>query len=164
MPLVTIASAISLMSFSLTLQPNLFQLFQPIGGVLARPLSSALTFATENMRSRAASTRSFFIESMDGSSTCVQDYRSRRQIVGRRFQDDLSGSAFRLHDRQRHSVKCFALTRLERLVTDLVAVTDTHNPARSGYVKLDELISIRHERSEERRVGKECRSRWSPYH
>src|SRR2546426_10212122 len=23
---------------------------------------------------------------------------------------------------------------------------------------------IRHERSEERRVGKECRSRWSPYH
>ena len=30
------ASAISLMSFSLTLQPNLFQLFQPIGGVAAR--------------------------------------------------------------------------------------------------------------------------------
>ena len=24
--------------------------------------------------------------------------------------------------------------------------------------------SIIHERSEERRVGKECRSRWSPYH
>ena len=24
--------------------------------------------------------------------------------------------------------------------------------------------SISHERSEERRVGKECRSRWSPYH
>src|SRR2546430_9689810 len=24
--------------------------------------------------------------------------------------------------------------------------------------------SRRHERSEERRVGKECRSRWSPYH
>src|SRR2546422_9846925 len=24
--------------------------------------------------------------------------------------------------------------------------------------------SLRHRRSEERRVGKECRSRWSPYH
>ena len=24
--------------------------------------------------------------------------------------------------------------------------------------------SLRHDRSEERRVGKECRSRWSPYH
>ena len=27
-----------------------------------------------------------------------------------------------------------------------------------------EGIVITHERSEERRVGKECRSRWSPYH
>src|SRR5689334_18435604 len=33
MPEVTIASAISRMSLSLTLQPNLFQLFQPMGGV-----------------------------------------------------------------------------------------------------------------------------------
>src|SRR5258708_3078586 len=29
-----------------------------------------------------------------------------------------------------------------------------------GYVRLDTLS----QRSEERRVGKECRSRWSPYH
>ena len=27
-----------------------------------------------------------------------------------------------------------------------------------------EIIEDREERSEERRVGKECRSRWSPYH
>src|SRR5256886_3312824 len=27
-----------------------------------------------------------------------------------------------------------------------------------------ELIALRNGRSEERRVGKECRSRWSPYH
>src|SRR5258706_4636546 len=27
-----------------------------------------------------------------------------------------------------------------------------------------EVLSIDEERSEERRVGKECRSRWSPYH
>src|SRR5919197_6455281 len=40
MPVLTTASAISRISFSLTLQPNLFQLFQPIGGVLASPLSS----------------------------------------------------------------------------------------------------------------------------
>ena len=26
------------------------------------------------------------------------------------------------------------------------------------------VYRIAHERSEERRVGKECRSRWSPYH
>ena len=28
----------------------------------------------------------------------------------------------------------------------------------------DTMISESQERSEERRVGKECRSRWSPYH
>ena len=26
------------------------------------------------------------------------------------------------------------------------------------------VVAYGHERSEERRVGKECRSRWSPYH
>ena len=26
------------------------------------------------------------------------------------------------------------------------------------------VLSLAHRRSEERRVGKECRSRWSPYH
>ena len=28
----------------------------------------------------------------------------------------------------------------------------------------DEMMNYRGSRSEERRVGKECRSRWSPYH
>ena len=28
----------------------------------------------------------------------------------------------------------------------------------------DAVISLQFQRSEERRVGKECRSRWSPYH
>src|SRR2546421_7997830 len=41
MPVVTKASATSLINCSLTLQPNLFQLFQPIGGVRASSLSSA---------------------------------------------------------------------------------------------------------------------------
>ena len=27
-----------------------------------------------------------------------------------------------------------------------------------------EVVGLNHRRSEERRVGKECRSRWSPYH
>src|ERR1700683_5252981 len=41
MPELTTASAAPLMRSSLTLQPNLFQLFQPIGGVRAKPLSRA---------------------------------------------------------------------------------------------------------------------------
>ena len=37
---------------------------------------------------------------------------------------------------------------------------------KSLYLKVDPtgIPSIEAERSEERRVGKECRSRWSPYH
>ena len=31
------------------------------------------------------------------------------------------------------------------------------------FMKIQRIISLKH-RSEERRVGKECRSRWSPYH
>src|SRR6185369_10235625 len=41
MPELTMMSAVCLTSASLTLQPNAFQSFQPIGGVRARPLLSA---------------------------------------------------------------------------------------------------------------------------
>ena len=33
-----------------------------------------------------------------------------------------------------------------------------------GAPKLDDAGKTKQKRSEERRVGKECRSRWSPYH
>ena len=35
-----------------------------------------------------------------------------------------------------------------------------HNPAHAKWADRDRFVL----RSEERRVGKECRSRWSPYH
>src|SRR5256885_14317577 len=35
---------------------------------------------------------------------------------------------------------------------------------REGVCQRSEFISLACHRSEERRVGKECRSRWSPYH
>jgi hypothetical protein len=40
MPFEPIASAVSLITFSLTSQANLFQLFHPIGGVGASPLAT----------------------------------------------------------------------------------------------------------------------------
>jgi len=40
MPLATMASAVSIINLSLMLHLNLFQLFQPIGGVRASPFSS----------------------------------------------------------------------------------------------------------------------------
>ena len=35
---------------------------------------------------------------------------------------------------------------------------------KSGFIEFNDKFFISHRRSEERRVGKECRSRWSPYH
>ena len=46
--------------------------------------------------------------------------------------------------------------RIERLITNART-----NVARA--INITEVIT-KYERSEERRVGKECRSRWSPYH
>src|SRR5436305_9105215 len=43
MPEETIASAVSRTTFSFTLHANLFQLFQPIGGVSASPFAALLT-------------------------------------------------------------------------------------------------------------------------
>ena len=43
--------------------------------------------------------------------------------------------------------------------TDVCVCTDLDEVFRPGWRKLLENV-----RSEERRVGKECRSRWSPYH
>ena len=40
----------------------------------------------------------------------------------------------------------------------------THDYPKSPRQVLSELAEMTDPRSEERRVGKECRSRWSPYH
>src|ERR1019366_7464751 len=52
----------------------------------------------------------------------------------------------------------------ERHLVAVAAHADVSD-AETGTVHRDELIDLSFEdRSEERRVGKECRSRWSPYH
>ena len=51
---------------------------------------------------------------------------------------------------------------LERLVAqaERAGASDIHLHMRGGPAS----VAFRLDRSEERRVGKECRSRWSPYH
>src|SRR3712207_9590819 len=48
-------------------------------------------------------------------------------------------------------------------ITDRIDYFAVHLPYRKMGEKALAYL-LRHERSEERRVGKECRSRWSPYH
>ena len=45
----------------------------------------------------------------------------------------------------------------------LVVIAETDDAARTGLERAQKIYGG-HMRSEERRVGKECRSRWSPYH
>ena len=45
-----------------------------------------------------------------------------------------------------------------------VGHTSTSISLASGLAKARDLAGDKYNRSEERRVGKECRSRWSPYH
>ena len=60
---------------------------------------------------------------------------------------------------------------LNRTVEDFVLTgyllkqaRDTDILKGSGYADEKEFAWSEYKRSEERRVGKECRSRWSPYH
>ena len=41
---------------------------------------------------------------------------------------------------------------------------DGYNPSETGFTCWTSALYVEYNRSEERRVGKECRSRWSPYH
>src|SRR6266542_1961854 len=65
-----------------------------------------------------------------------------------------------------------ALTRIAALEPDVVLL-DVHTPDGGGRAVLEALrrshphvrfLALSVSGSEERRVGKECRSRWSPYH
>src|ERR1700740_3080348 len=58
MPLVVMASATDLIRSSLTLQPNLFQLFQPMGGVRAMASRSDCANAWAEQRAAASSAKS----------------------------------------------------------------------------------------------------------
>ena len=84
------------------------------------------------------------------------------------------------YSRQRQLIKDFLMTRKDHPTADVVytnvRLQDPNISLGTVYRNLTQLADIGeiqrlrmgdgvdHFRSEERRVGKECRSRWSPYH
>ena len=60
------------------------------------------------------------------------------------------------------SVSAFLLNRSSDLIT--ITAYDVHDNLKTDYAGPADLSDSTGTRSEERRVGKECRSRWSPYH
>src|SRR3712207_9040206 len=51
-----------------------------------------------------------------------------------------------------------------RAYREMLFTTEGIGEFLSGVILFDETLHQEASRSEERRVGKECRSRWSPYH
>src|SRR5579864_2685108 len=95
MPDLTIASAIPRTSSSLTLQANLFQEFHPMGGVSARPLETADSWAnavpvTENAREERMMDK--IADLFMAVSTATHFYQIRRTYEKRQTAE-LSASA-----------------------------------------------------------------------
>src|SRR2546423_2041814 len=60
--------------------------------------------------------------------------------------------------------KAEAVRELQRAVRLMPQHPQAHLQLAKAYEAWENWIAAAQQRSEERRVGKECRSRWSPYH
>src|SRR3712207_6955856 len=93
--------------------------------------------------------------------------RRRHTRYWRDWSSDVCSSDLREH--RLHVVHAFGergVELVEKLLHALDGVVDVGGERFHGQV-LEALEDVLHglaHRSEERRVGKECRSRWSPYH
>ena len=96
-----------------------------------------------------------------------EKYRGMRALLLTRVstapQDEMYG-----HSWQESQVRKLLIEPLGlQLDEERHIIRDTYSGLEYRYRKaLDDILTMAqdHERSEERRVGKECRSRWSPYH
>src|SRR5690554_6816178 len=50
------------------------------------------------------------------------------------------------------------------VVTPYVGLVPVDHPLQANPAEIESIVRVPVSRSEERRVGKECRSRWSPWH
>ena len=91
-------------------------------------------------------------------------------VPGRTFLEKV----FLLHEEFNRPNGCTRIERITRHMYDIVKMMDKPfaSEAMNNKILYEDIVSHRSQftawsgldRSEERRVGKECRSRWSPYH
>jgi len=58
----------------------------------------------------------------------------------------------------------FVVSDFATTVGDVVVASENRDRKKAALDSIQKMLDIIRSRSEERRVGKECRSRWSPYH
>ena len=77
--------------------------------------------------------------------------------------DGLSNGLVLDHITAGKGMKIYELLRLDKIDSTVAIIQNasSNKLGRKDIIKIDQDMDVR---SEERRVGKECRSRWSPYH
>src|SRR2546428_5944930 len=99
-------------------------------------------------------------------------FRSRLPRCKMRLKKRLLAFSRRLHARIRktrymHKMRCLLINRRSLLLALRLLWKTPISPSNSRFPRLCAKCLLKLKRlvrSEERRVGKECRSRWSPYH
>ena len=90
-------------------------------------------------------------------------FRELVRLVGRELPLPISQLYHdKIHDIDARSRLDTVLSRFIQTRNHLFVVMDDERGL--GIITLEDVIEKITTRSEERRVGKECRSRWSPYH
>ena len=74
-----------------------------------------------------------------------------------------SSSGLAQNDKKMSDQQKKEIQNIVKIVDDLAAGQNAPNDLSLAWVRED-FLKAQGNRSEERRVGKECRSRWSPYH
>jgi len=76
------------------------------------------------------------------------------------------GANVHIRDCSDHTLLHWAAFKGDKTMVELLLHLGVENmtPNKEGKTPLEYAMAQGHYRSEERRVGKECRSRWSPYH
>ena len=119
----------------------------PSGAVPDGPLASPVAAAGVNLARRTA-----YVKVQHALTT------QREKVLVARLEADLDALAD-ARDPRRASYLC-----ADRLSTAWVTTWPTTALSLSNFDFLEVAANFMGLRSEERRVGKECRSRWSPYH
>ena len=78
----------------------------------------------------------------------IREYMREFYVYGFKSRDEYTGKSARSYDDERR--------RMESWLGDYMQFRQTPE-GKNVFISIDS-------RSEERRVGKECRSRWAPYH
>src|SRR2546429_5729340 len=100
---------------------------------------------------------------------CFLSSRRRHTRCSRDWSSDVCSSDLKSHIRRWPALRRLFDRSELRFIT--VQILPQRSPDAFGVSRTDDraaqklpLRAVRKNRSEERRVGKECRSRWSPYH